>query len=234
MLSISSLSSAVVSPLAFLSPVVRAQSLVDGGDRLRWAVRHAAGGRGAADYRVPVIVVAGRERPRYRGEGGYHTTMSGRTRVYHPGAYGYRTLYHCSTRRVEVGARWLLDRAATLVQRELRAVRRERDAWMRSQARLRRGEIDATIVRKLAALGLDEARLRGLRVTVADAVAAGCCARGTAAWVRAHAGGRDSLTATALLRVLRSTGDQVSMALQALQAACERAGLPNNERTVAA
>jgi hypothetical protein len=46
-------------------------------------------------------------------ESGYHTTLSGKTRVLHPGSYGYRTLYHCADLRAEVGAQ---------VVRRLRAV----------------------------------------------------------------------------------------------------------------
>jgi hypothetical protein len=41
------------------------------------------------------------------GEGGYHTTPSGKTIVHHPGAYGWRTVYHCSTRAVEIPAKLL-------------------------------------------------------------------------------------------------------------------------------
>ena len=43
------------------------------------------------------------------GEGGYHTTPSGKTIVHHPGSYKWRTVYHCSTRAVEIPARLLVQ-----------------------------------------------------------------------------------------------------------------------------
>lgn len=61
-------------------------------------------------YRCPVVAVPGKAAPRTAGEAGYHTTPSGKTIVRHPGAYGYRTWYHCSTLRVEVGVAWLAAR----------------------------------------------------------------------------------------------------------------------------
>jgi hypothetical protein len=59
---------------------------------------------------LPIAVVDGPSAPQELGERGYWTTPSGRTIVRHPNAYGYPTLYHCSTRRVEVGRDWLAAR----------------------------------------------------------------------------------------------------------------------------
>lgn len=61
-------------------------------------------------YYPPVVVVDGDIRPHMAGEHGYHTTPSGKTIVRHPNAYGWRTVYHCSTLRVEVGRDWLAER----------------------------------------------------------------------------------------------------------------------------
>jgi hypothetical protein len=74
----------------------------------RRAARDAAG-LPRCDRR-PVCVIPGASAPTCEGAGYYFTTPSGKTVVHHPNAYGYRTLYHCSTRRVEVGARWLAVR----------------------------------------------------------------------------------------------------------------------------
>lgn len=72
----------------------------------RRAARKAAG----AHKNCPVWVVAGRSAPRVVGESYYWTTPSGKTRVHHPNAYGWRTRYWRSTLRVEVGAQWLARR----------------------------------------------------------------------------------------------------------------------------
>ncbi len=56
---------------------------------------------------MPVEVVEGSQFPRVRGRSYYWTTPSGKTEVMHPNAYGWRTLYHPSTLRVEVGREWL-------------------------------------------------------------------------------------------------------------------------------
>jgi hypothetical protein len=81
-----------------------AQSLVDSDADVRSCVRNAAGMRGSS---CPIVVVPGSSRPYSAGSAGYHTTPSGKTRVHHPGAYKWRTLYHHSTQRVEVGAEWV-------------------------------------------------------------------------------------------------------------------------------
>lgn len=58
-------------------------------------------------YQYPVVVVYGDSPPRWEGKKPYHTTLSGKTIVRHPNAYGWRTLYWPSTRRVVVGHAWL-------------------------------------------------------------------------------------------------------------------------------
>lgn len=67
-----------------------------------------AAGMGARDTR-PVIVERGSHAPKEIGRGYYHTNKSGDI-VHYPNAYGYRTVYHASTRRVVVGHRWLARR----------------------------------------------------------------------------------------------------------------------------
>jgi hypothetical protein len=73
----------------------------------RRLVRAVAG----AENNLDVDVVPGGEAPKAVGRYGYHTTPSGNTIVRHPHAYGWRTVYHCSSRRVEVGEDWLRDAA---------------------------------------------------------------------------------------------------------------------------
>ena len=55
---------------------------------------------------MPVVEVDGDAFPKIMGEGGFNTTPSGKTIVRHPNAYGYRTIYHRSTLRIEVGRDW--------------------------------------------------------------------------------------------------------------------------------
>jgi len=55
----------------------------------------------------PVRVTHGFSAPREAGESYHWTTPSGLTRVWYPGAYGWPTMYHASTRRIEVGIHWL-------------------------------------------------------------------------------------------------------------------------------
>ena len=66
--------------------------------------RHA---RLARHDHAPIRVVAGSRPPHETGEGFFYTTPSGKTRVHHPNAYKWRTLYHPSQRHVSVGAAWL-------------------------------------------------------------------------------------------------------------------------------
>jgi hypothetical protein len=55
---------------------------------------------------IPIVEVDGDDPPREAGESFYWTTPSGKTRVSYPRAYGWRTVYHHSTLRVEVGRDW--------------------------------------------------------------------------------------------------------------------------------
>ena len=78
----------------------------------RTAARRAAGCR-AGDNAPPVRVVRGGAlAPRLLGESYYWTTLSGKTIVRHPNAYGWPTWYHGSTRRVLVGEGWVREHAA--------------------------------------------------------------------------------------------------------------------------
>ena len=54
----------------------------------------------------PISLVDGNAPPRITGNSYYFTTPSGKTIVRHPSAYGWRTVYHHSTRRIEVGKNW--------------------------------------------------------------------------------------------------------------------------------
>lgn len=78
--------------------------------RQRTAVRRVFGLD--RNTQVPVIVLpGGRMPPRKLGRGYYHTTLSGKTIVHHPNAYGWPTLYHPSTRRIVVGELWVRENA---------------------------------------------------------------------------------------------------------------------------
>lgn len=108
---------------AKLAQLAEANALLEGkgrkASRIRSALRRRVGAtnrRGGTDGTVPVVVVAGKIRPRLVGHGSYYTTPSGAP-VHHPNAYRSawgKPVYHCSTRRVEVGAGWLLARAEKL------------------------------------------------------------------------------------------------------------------------
>lgn len=62
----------------------------------------------------PIDIVHGDFPPRQVGSSYYFTTPSGKTIVRHPNAYGWRTRYWPSTRRVEVGAAWFNALCATV------------------------------------------------------------------------------------------------------------------------
>ena len=79
------------------------QALVDADLDVRQCIRRAAGLQNG----TPIVVVAGCSRPALEGKPGYHTTPSGKTIVHHPNAYKWRTVYHYSTYRVEVGWAWV-------------------------------------------------------------------------------------------------------------------------------
>ena len=72
--------------------------------KLSKTVRTAAGLSGTP---YPIVPVAGTQAPRLQGRSYYWTTPSGLTEVRHPNAYGWPTLYHGSTLRIEVGRGWL-------------------------------------------------------------------------------------------------------------------------------
>lgn len=74
--------------------------------RIRSLVRAECGLSGTP---YPIVVVPGGRPPELVGESYYWTTPSGRTRVRHPNAYGWPTLYHASTRRIEVGEQWVMN-----------------------------------------------------------------------------------------------------------------------------
>lgn len=85
---------------------------LDGNDELIDWVSRAIKRRIGAPSHVAVVVLEGSKKrdnsqPKLVGHSGYHTTPSGKTIVTHPGAYGWRTVYHCSTERVEVGCNWI-------------------------------------------------------------------------------------------------------------------------------
>jgi len=61
----------------------------------------------SASASVPVVLVHGFSAPVQRGRGGHWTTLSGKTEVKYPSAYGRPVLYHRSTIRIEVGVAWL-------------------------------------------------------------------------------------------------------------------------------
>lgn len=46
--------------------------------------------------------------PKLIGKSYFWTTLSGKTVVHHPNAYGWPTLYHASTLRIQVGRGWLI------------------------------------------------------------------------------------------------------------------------------
>jgi hypothetical protein len=57
---------------------------------------------------TPIEVIPGKTPPIIKGHSGYHTTPSGKTVVQYPGAYKWRTVYHCSNIRVVVGYDWIV------------------------------------------------------------------------------------------------------------------------------
>lgn len=79
--------------------------------RQRTIARRAAG-LSRYDSRPVIVVEGGHLPPKQVGHSYYHTTPSGKTIVHSPGAYGWRTVYHPSTRRVVVGSLWLAENAS--------------------------------------------------------------------------------------------------------------------------
>jgi hypothetical protein len=81
------------------------------GELIAW-VRRAIKRQIDAPSHVSVVVIEGSKKrensqPKLVGNSGYSTTPSGKTIVNHPSAYGWPTVYHCSTERVEVGREWI-------------------------------------------------------------------------------------------------------------------------------
>lgn len=70
-----------------------------------------------ASSNVPVYVVKGNE-VKLTGEPGYYTTLSGNTVVHSPGAYKWRTSYHGSTERIDVGRAWIARNKGRLAKKE--------------------------------------------------------------------------------------------------------------------
>lgn len=70
-----------------------------------------------ASSNVPVYVVKGNE-VKLTGEPGYYTTLSGNTVVHSPGAYKWRTSYHGSTERIDVGRAWIARNKGCLAKKE--------------------------------------------------------------------------------------------------------------------
>lgn len=74
---------------------------------LRRMIRKNA--RGCHNASMPIRIVAGGKQPTVEGEPSYHTTPSGKTIVHYPSAYKWKTIYHPSTQRVEVGFNWIVS-----------------------------------------------------------------------------------------------------------------------------
>lgn len=66
----------------------------------------------AAGTPHPIVFEDGFAAPRWEGESYYWTTPSGKTRVHHPNAYGWRTRYWPSTLRIVVGRGWVCQALA--------------------------------------------------------------------------------------------------------------------------
>ncbi|HEY2250918.1 MAG TPA: hypothetical protein VGH74_07640 [Planctomycetaceae bacterium] len=73
---------------------------------LTLAQRRAARQAANAHSNCPVDLVDGDAAPRMTGRSYYWTTLSGKTEVRYPNAYGWPTWYHCSTLAVTVGREW--------------------------------------------------------------------------------------------------------------------------------
>lgn len=76
-----------------------------------WAKR-----RGLRVRKLIQIVKSADHSLQMTGESGYHTTPSGKTRVYHPNAYKWRTVYHCSTLACEVTEAWVQEAGRSKLQ----------------------------------------------------------------------------------------------------------------------
>ena len=56
----------------------------------------------AKSYRYPIVMIDGDQPPSLAGRFGYWSSFNG-TRIYHPGLYKWKKIYHRSTRSIEVG-----------------------------------------------------------------------------------------------------------------------------------
>ena len=86
-------------------------------DWLRRAIKRDCG----ANSHVPVSIDTGWNCD-FTGHPGYHTTPSGKTVVTYPNAYGWPTIYHCSTEQIVVGRGWIVRNLHRLAREE--AIRR--------------------------------------------------------------------------------------------------------------
>lgn len=55
----------------------------------------------------PITIVDGSAAPHWTGRSYYWTTLSGKTEIRYPNAYGWRCWYHASTLQLVVGRDWL-------------------------------------------------------------------------------------------------------------------------------
>ncbi len=86
---------------------IAASNRVDLSTPLRSMIRKAAK---SSNGTMPVVVVCGRSAPKELGADAYYTTPAGGV-IHHPNAYRWPKVRHNSTRRVEVGAEWVLARS---------------------------------------------------------------------------------------------------------------------------
>lgn len=93
------------------SEVAQAEAMVNGqyrdGTTFRTKIRKLLG----LANNHPIVIVAGRSKPTRRGHDAYYTTPGGK-HISHPNAYKWPKVRHGSTLRAEVGAKWVLARAA--------------------------------------------------------------------------------------------------------------------------
>ena len=79
--------------------------------------------RWLVDKIAEVYEVDGSSPPKTTGRRSYYTTLSGKTEVRHPRAYGYPCVYHRSTFAIEVGRDWLAKNAKFYDWRSVHGVR---------------------------------------------------------------------------------------------------------------
>jgi len=65
---------------------------------------------GINNNNIPIEVKKNsKQPPKLIGKPGFHTTLSGKTIVYHPNAYKWPTKYHHSTQKIIVGSGWITE-----------------------------------------------------------------------------------------------------------------------------